>query len=85
MDILERFVAPKERDKLKEVNQYATLSIEHKKVKTKILNKKQYKKPKKFLNRNELKKIGLYTLPREGLKYKDYVSLNKLWNSYMVN
>lgn len=51
--------------------------------------KKKNKKPaklkpqKKKLSRNELKKMGLYSLPRKTLKYDDYIELNKLWNSYM--
>jgi hypothetical protein len=83
--ILEEIVNPSDRDKLKDLTKYTALPIEHKKIKTKIVNKKQLKKQKKFLSRNDMKQIGLYSLPTDELKYRDYVPLNQLWESYLVS
>lgn len=52
-------------------------------VKMKPKKPKKLKAQKKRLSRNEMKEMGLYSLPRKTLKYDDYKELNDLWNSYM--
>ena len=46
-------------------------------------NKKQNRKSKKPLTAKEKRALGLYRLPKRGLKYSSFVSLNSLWLGYM--
>ena len=46
-------------------------------------NKKQNRKSKKPLTAREKRALGLYRLPKRGLQYSSFVSLNSLWLGYM--
>lgn len=80
-NIIESLVDPREKKnaRIQELTIFSEIKNEHKKVK-KI---KKLNKQKKRLSRNEFKELGLYALPRKTLKYKEYLPLNELWNSYM--
>ena len=69
--------------KLSEITKYSGLNIEHRKLKVDIVNRREPKKQRKHLSRKGLKKIGLYSLPKTSLKYKDFLPLNQLWCSYI--
>lgn len=73
-------IDPREKKKvnLNELNQYHELSN----VKT-VKKEKKFKKQKKRLSRKEIKNLGLYSMPRESMKYNDYKNLNELWVGYM--
>ena len=46
-------------------------------------HKKQTRKSNKPLTAKEKRALGLYRLPKKGLKYSSFVSLNSLWLGYM--
>jgi len=48
-------------------------------------NKKQkpVRKSKQYLTAKERRNLGLYRLPKKGLKYSSFLPLNSLWNGYM--
>ena len=78
-----KLVHKRDRTKVSELTKYVGLSLEHKKRKLDIINKRQPTRQRKHLCRIGLKKIGLYSLPKTTLKYQDYVPLNQLWSSYI--
>jgi len=45
---------------------------------------KQPRKSKKSLTSQEKRALGLHRLPRKGLKYEPFLSLNSLWSGYMT-
>jgi ribonuclease P protein subunit POP4 len=69
----------KKKVNIDELSQYQELSN----VKTRSKEPKQFKKQRKRLARKDMKNLGLYSLPRESMKYKDYEELYKLWSGYM--
>ena len=52
--------------------------------KPKLLKNKPFRKTKKPLTAKEKRSLGLYRLPRKGLKYSSFVSLHSLWSGYMT-
>ena len=52
--------------------------------KPKLLKNKPFRKTKKPLTAKEKRSLGLYRLPRKGLKYSSFVSLHALWSGYMT-
>lgn len=52
-------------------------------INKKINQKRQPRKCKKFLTSKERRELGLYRLPKKGLKYETYVELNHLWLGYI--
>ena len=38
---------------------------------------------KKFLTARERRELGLYRLPKVGLRYAQFLGLHELWNTYM--
>lgn len=80
--MLEVLIDPREKKKvnINELNQYQELPNGKKRIK----EPKKFKKQKKRLSRREMKDLGLYSLPRDSMKYDDYKNLNELWNGYMM-
>ena len=59
-----------------------TVVLSYQKPKT---NKpKRPRKSKKALTSKEKRSLGLHRLPKKGLKYESFSSLNSLWQSYMT-
>ena len=52
--------------------------------KPKILKNKPVRKTKKPLTAKEKRSLGLYRLPRQGLRYQSFLSINSLWMGYMT-
>jgi len=44
---------------------------------------KPVRKSKQYLTAKERRSLGLYRLPKKGLKYSTFLPLNSLWNGYM--
>ncbi|KAG5677540.1 hypothetical protein PVAND_007292 [Polypedilum vanderplanki] len=80
-NVIEHLVHPREKktSNIQDLNQFQEIAN----VKRKEKKLKKLKPQKKKLSRNEMKNIGLYSLPRKTMKYDDYRELNELWNSYM--
>jgi glutamate synthase domain-containing protein 1 len=80
-NVIEQLVHPREKksSNIQELNHYQEITN----VKKKPAKKKKLNAQKKKLSRNEMKNLGLYSLPRKTLIYKDYLALNELWTDYM--
>lgn len=72
-------VREKKTANIQALNKYQDVSNAKRKTKKPAKLKPQKKK----LSRNEMRNLGLYSLPRKTLKYDDYKELNDLWNSYV--
>jgi len=51
--------------------------------KSKQKKQKPVRKSKQYLTAKERRSLGLYRLPKKGLKYSSFLPLNSLWNGYM--
>ena len=51
--------------------------------KPKRTKSKPIRKSKKPLTAKEKRSLGLYRLPKKGLKYSSFEALNSMWNGYM--
>jgi len=51
--------------------------------KSKHKKQKPIRKSKQYLTAKERRALGLYRLPKKGLKYETFLPLNSLWNGYM--
>jgi len=51
--------------------------------KSKQKKQKPVRKSKQYLTAKERRALGLYRLPKKGLKYSSFLPLNSLWNGYM--
>ncbi|CRK95912.1 CLUMA_CG009358, isoform A [Clunio marinus] len=80
-NVIENLVHSREKkeDKIQDLTTYTEIKNDHMKVK----KPQKLRKQKKRLSRNEIKNMGLYSLPKKTLKYSDYTDLNSMWNSYM--
>lgn len=67
---------------MKETNNFPNQDLFLKKNK-KINSRKRKHQKKKTLSRKELTKLGLFTLPRNSMKYEEVLPLNKLWRGYI--
>lgn len=45
----------------------------------------QVRKNGKFLKARERRQLGLYKLPKRGMKYQDFLGINELWKGYIRN
>merc|ERR1719290_214560 len=52
--------------------------------KSKQKRQKPVRKSKQYLTAKERRTLGLYRLPKRGLKYSSFLPLNSLWNGYMA-
>jgi len=52
--------------------------------KSKQKKQKPVRKSKQYLTAKERRALGLYRLPKKGLKYSSFLPLNSLWNGYMA-
>jgi len=52
--------------------------------KSKQKKQKPVRKSKQYLTAKERRALGLYSLPKKGLKYSSFLPLNSLWNGYMA-
>lgn len=58
-----------------------TLTLGKRKGRKKI-NEKRTKKSK-YITRKEKKALGLFHLPRKGMKYEDVLTMHQMWKDYM--
>jgi ribonuclease P protein subunit POP4 len=81
-NIIENLVHPREKktDNIQNIHQYQEIQNEKQKTNKKV---KQTKKQNKRLSRQQMKDMGMFSLPRKTLKYDDYQELNNIWNGYM--
>jgi len=52
--------------------------------KSKHKKQKPVRKSKQYLTAKERRALGLYSLPKKGLKYSSFLPLNSLWSGYMA-
>lgn len=77
-----QLVAPEHLSNVKETNNFPNQDLFLKKPE-KINSRKRKHQKKKTLSRKELTKLGLFTLPRNSMKYEEVLPLNKLWRGYI--